>query len=268
MAVKLKQRKGKWWVYIDHNGKRKAKCVGDKRAAQHVADTIAAKLKLGELALADPNDEKPACPFDAYFRNWLDTYVKAHCKDSTFAGYESAFRLYLEPRFRQKDINQITREDVKQLAYELLTQPKPDRRKGKQGAGEGSERRLADEPPKTRSRSYVKGVLVPLSEMFNHAIEDGHFTGVNPALRVLRRTRIEAGARHEKVSYLTGAEVATLLKTCREHFAAWYPFVLTLTMTGVRVGEAVAFQWGDFDLPQACMAQDPGQGRTADHPRS
>ena len=37
MAVKVRQRKGAWWLFIDYHGKRKAKCVGDKRAAKQVA---------------------------------------------------------------------------------------------------------------------------------------------------------------------------------------------------------------------------------------
>jgi integrase len=33
-----------------------------------------------------------------------------------------------------------------------------------------------------------------------------------------------------------------------EHFAAWHPFVLSLVMTGIRIGEALALQWGDIDF--------------------
>jgi hypothetical protein len=46
MAVKLKQHKGKWWVFIDHKGKRKAKCVGSKQAAETAAKKIEAQLIL------------------------------------------------------------------------------------------------------------------------------------------------------------------------------------------------------------------------------
>jgi len=81
VAVKVKQHKGKWWVFIDHKGKRKAKCVGSKQAAETAARKIEAKLTLGDFTLLD---EKPQRPFDAYFRNWLDTYVKAHCKERTY----------------------------------------------------------------------------------------------------------------------------------------------------------------------------------------
>jgi len=81
MAVKVKQHKGKWWVFIDHKGKRKAKCIGKSpRAAEEVAGKIEAKLKLGDFSLLD---EKPQRPFDVYFKNWLETYVKAHCKERT-----------------------------------------------------------------------------------------------------------------------------------------------------------------------------------------
>ena len=222
MAVRLRERKGKWWVYIYRNGKEKAKCVGaDKQRAEAIAAKIQAKLTLGELGILDPS-EKRRRPFDAYFRNWLATYVRAHCKDSTFAGYEGAFRLYLLPRFGQTDLSEIPRDEVKQLAYDMLAQGK--------------------------SRSYVKATLAPLSEMFNHAIEDGHFTAVNPALRVLRRNRGEEGARQEKTDFLTHEDAALLLDTCQEHSPGWYPFVLCLTLTGVRIGEAVALQWGDIDF--------------------
>src|SRR5713101_7269847 len=81
MAVKVRHHKGKYWVFIDHKGKRKAKCIGtSKRTAEVAAEKIAAKLTLGDFSLLD---EKSQRPFDAYFRNWLDTYARAHCKASS-----------------------------------------------------------------------------------------------------------------------------------------------------------------------------------------
>src|SRR5262249_5993938 len=80
---------GKWWVFIDYNGKRKAKCVGDKRTAKVVAQKIEAKLALGDFGVME---EKERRPFDVYFRDWLETYVRANCKPSTYACYETAFR--------------------------------------------------------------------------------------------------------------------------------------------------------------------------------
>src|SRR5712691_3961330 len=178
MAAKVRQKNGKWWVFIDLHGKRKAKCVGDKRAAEQLKAKLDAKIALGEFEISN---EKERRPFATYFRTWLDTYARAHCKDSTVAGYETAFRVYLLPRFGELDITEISREAVKKLAYEMLAQDK--------------------------SRNYVKATLAPLSEMLNHAIEDGHLA-VNPALRVLRHSRTEVGEKIQKITFLTREELS------------------------------------------------------------
>src|SRR5262249_11278177 len=121
MAVKVRQKNGKWWVFIDHHHKRKAKCIGSKQAAETAARKIEAKIALGEFHIRDETTHRPV---ERYFREWLATYVKAHCKERTYVLYESAFRLFLLPAFGQKDIADITREEVKKLAYALLAQGK------------------------------------------------------------------------------------------------------------------------------------------------
>lgn len=218
MAVKVRQKDGKWWIFIDHKGKRKARCIGDKRAAEQVKAKLDAKIALGEFEI---DEEAERRLFASYFQTWLDTYARAHCKASTVAGYETAFRVYLRPRFGEQDLTEISREGIKKLAYEMLAHGK--------------------------SRSYVKATLAPLSEMCNHAIEDGHLT-VNPALRILRHSRTEMGEKSQKITFLTREELTHFLRSCRQHFPQWYPFVLLLARTGLRVGEAVALQWGDLDL--------------------
>jgi integrase len=218
VAVKVRQKKGKHWVVIDHRGQRKSKCIGDKRTAEKVAKQIEARLALGDLGILDEGTRRP---FDEYYKAWLDSYVKAHCKDATYEVYETGFRLYLEPAFGKRDIGDITRENVKQVAYTMLSQGK--------------------------SRTYVKGTLAPLVEMFNHAVEDGHVP-VNPALRILRRSRDEEGKRREKIAFLSRDELVKLLDACQKFFPAFFAFVLCLARTGMRVGEAVALQRGDIDF--------------------
>ena len=118
MAVKVREYKGKWWLFIDHKGKRKKKCVGsDKRAAVRAAKLVEAQLALGTLGLADGNARRP---FDAYWRAWLDSYVRSHCKRSTYDGYEATGRRYLIPAFGTKDLREITRDDVKRLVPAVL----------------------------------------------------------------------------------------------------------------------------------------------------
>lgn len=220
MAVKVRQRDGKWWVFIDYKNRRKAKCIGESlKTAKLFAEKMTAKLLLGEFDLN--KDEVKARPFDAYFTNWLDTYAKAHCKPSTVDRYTRTFRLYLSPAFKLKDLGAITRDDVKKLVYELI------------GAG--------------KSRNSVKAVLTPLIEMFNHAVEDGHVP-VNPATRVLKRSHTEEASRKAKADFLTREELATLLQTCQKHFPAYYPLLLLFARTGLRLGEAIGLQWGDLDF--------------------
>jgi len=52
MGVKLKKYKGKWYLFIDYNGKRKAKCLGtDRKLAESIKRQVEAKLVLGDLGL-------------------------------------------------------------------------------------------------------------------------------------------------------------------------------------------------------------------------
>jgi integrase len=249
MGVKLYPREGKrgvrWWVRIYHDGKERTRSLktGDEKRASEIAKKLEAKLILGELKLLEEEPPAaPARPFDAYFTNWLETYARSHCKDSTFAGYQAAFELYLRPTFGSRDLADITRADVKQLAFDLLAGRLPGTPE-KRPNGKERHRRASK-----KSRSYVKGTLAPLSEMFNHAIEDGDFEGTNPALRVLRRIRSDDAGAERSGDFLTGPEAGRLLAACREHFPRWHPFVLCLTHTGLRIGEAIALQWGDVDF--------------------
>lgn len=218
MGVKLRLRKnGKYYLYIHHNRRRKAKCVGtDKRLAEQARKRVEAQLALGALGIGDDRTRRP---FAAYYREWRDSYVRTHCKPATYVSYDVAFRRYLSPAFGDTDIADITRDEVKRLAYSMLAQG--------------------------RARSTVRATLAPLRAMFAHAVEDGHVSA-NPATRVLKRSRSDAGARRA-ADFLTREELAHLLATCREHFPHFHPFVLVLARTGMRLGEALGLQWGDID---------------------
>ncbi len=70
MGVKIRKKDNKWYVFINHQGKRKAKCVGDsKKAAEEVKRKIEARLTLGDFDLLD---DKPKVPtFQEYAETWL-----------------------------------------------------------------------------------------------------------------------------------------------------------------------------------------------------
>jgi integrase len=55
MGVKVREKpanSGTWWIFINHQGKRRAKKVGrDKKLALDAAKKIEAKLALGDVGL-------------------------------------------------------------------------------------------------------------------------------------------------------------------------------------------------------------------------
>lgn len=214
MGVRVKERNGRWWVYVDHRGQRVAKCVGRRDAANQVAAAIQIKISVGEW---QPERAKGR-PFDKHFTSWLDTEAAQHCKASTLAGYRTAYDKHLQPHFGSTDIAKIKRADVKTLMYRMLQHP--------------------------YSRSYVASTLAPLSGMFNAAMEDGYVTA-NPAMRIMKRTR---AGKVRKADFLTREEALRLLDVCQTHFPEHYPFVLFLARTGTRIGEAVEVYWDDLDL--------------------
>lgn len=201
------------------NGRQVKRALGSsKREAEAYLAKIQVDRREKKLGIALPSREKR--PFADYGQRWLDTYAVQHCKPSTVAGYRTAFELYLKPTFHDVDIANITRDQVKTLAYKLLEE---------------------------KSRSYVKATLAPLVAILNHAVEDGHIA-VNPALKILRHSR--AGDRinkEERVRPLTRAQLTHVLTICREQQPDWYPFILTLARAGLRIGEAVALRWVDVD---------------------
>ena len=233
MAVRLRQRPDRpgWWIIIDHRNKRKKKHFPDKETALRFARQIREHLALGDFGITNEQEKRP---FGSYYKNWLDSYVKTHTKAATYANYETAYRVYLLPFFGENiDLRDITREMLKRFIYEALKNGKKRKREGQEQAG--------------LSRGSVKAILAPLSEMFNHAIEDEHLNR-NPCVRIMRITREEKGQQQQKIDFLTREELASLLETGREHFPSSYPFALLLARTGLRIGEAVALKWGDLDF--------------------
>jgi len=205
-------------VFIDHKGKRKAKCVGSKQAAETAAKKIEAKLTLGDFSLLEEN--KPRSPTLAeYAAQWLRTYATVHCKPATVFNYERDYRLHVAPILGEKKLTEITRQDLKQL--------------------------IADKRNSGLSWSSVKNIIIPLREMLNHAVEDGLLVA-NPATRIGRFNKKPA-ERRQNVNPLTREELRFFLDSARQYTPRYYPFLLALARAGLRLGEALALQWGDID---------------------
>jgi integrase len=123
MAVRIRQWKGAWWVFINHQGTRKAKRVGvgepGKKAAKHVAQQIQARLALGQAAF---DSQKSGVTIDRYSETFLHRIEQTR-KHTTLSDYRKIVNRDLLPVFRGLDLQDLTREKVKFLAMACLQRP-------------------------------------------------------------------------------------------------------------------------------------------------
>lgn len=223
MGVKVREKRGAWWLFIDYKGKRKAKRVGfgvhGRKAAEAAAIQIQAKLASGDTTPLSENAVAPVVTFGDYADRWLAEAIVPHRKARTEDYYRQMLKNHLTPSFGKKPLAEIKPTHVRSFVAEKV----------KGGA----------------SRNTVKNMAATLRAVLYQAQVD-ELIASNPAARFGRFF----DARHdprEHVTVLNAQDVAKILKAA----AKWYPdhevLVATLFYTGMREGEALGVQWQDFD---------------------
>ncbi len=100
MSVKVRAWKGAWWIFIDHQGRRKAKRVGKgkegQKAALAAAEKIQARLVLGDLSLLEESDPRELT-LNEYAEQWLATDAALRLKPGTVEKYREVFRNHWLP---------------------------------------------------------------------------------------------------------------------------------------------------------------------------
>lgn len=85
MGAKIRKRGGKWYVFVNYHGRRKAKCVGTSRQlAEQVKRQLEAKLALGDLGFLT---ESSGLTFEEYSQRWLKQHAEVTLKQSTIDSY-------------------------------------------------------------------------------------------------------------------------------------------------------------------------------------
>lgn len=228
MAVKVRERKGAWWLFIDFKGRRVARRVGvgkaGKRSAEAVAEQITAKLALGDLSVLDPPPSvEPILTFRAYAERWLEGHVRLRCKPSSYDRYAHTLRRHWFPVLGDLPLPLVTRERIKAA--------------------------LATLAGTLQARTLRVSTLVPLQGCLSAAVEDGLLPG-NPAARLGRLIRADVLPQQDA---FTRDELAGLLAVAEAEIPEHYPAVLTLARTGMRFGELVALQPGDLDFRERAI---------------
>ena len=236
MGIKLKKRGTKWYVYVNHNGVRKAKCVGTRKAAEEVRRQLEAHFALGDLGFLDTREHAPT--FEHYAQAWLKKYAELECKASTVRSYEQLLRVHVNPRFGQKKLTEITRDEIKQFLADLSQ----------------ATRVLQEVAIPRFARNTLRLIVCSLRSVLNAAVEDGILES-NPAARVGRFAKSEKPAR--QASAMTRAEVDRFLSAVRELCPEWHSFFLTALRGGLRKGELIALKWGDIQFGE--NPEDPNR---------
>jgi integrase len=271
MSVRVRKRNGVWWVYISLHGRRKAKKVGTREAAERVKREIEARLALSDCGfLVEGKAKIPT--FGEYAVRWQKEHVDTHCKPSSAVKHEQVLRLYLLPKLSDKRLHQISRADLKGLLADLLAGRKPDRStRGDNGLVRKHRRRIAagnfDETTaradvaaaklkpgelqmllreaRKLSRNSIRLILAMARVIFNHAIEDG-LIEANPAAKLDRFSKV-LKADFSAVP-LSREEAEAFLRSAQEFCPRYYPLFLTALRAGLRRGELVALKWGDMQF--------------------
>jgi integrase len=187
--------------------------VGDKKAAEEVASTIRAKLKLGEFGFEDP---KPVPTFKEQAKLWLS--LPHDWKESTRENYLNTLKNHTLPSFGSTPIDKIKRKDLKAFFDRLLS--------------EGV------------SPSTLTPIRAPISGILSHAL-DSELIESNPlaGLKLIsKKTSLD-------IEPLSKDEAALLLESAQQHEdGTYYPPILLALRTGMRIGEIRALKWKDLDF--------------------
>lgn len=179
-------------------------------------------------ATPEPIEPRPEPTFHEFASEWLEAH-RDELRDRTVDNYTWALASHLLPYFRDHRLSEITVEEV-------------DRYR----AAKVREGRL--------SANSINGTLVRLAQILEVAVEYGRITS-NPARGRRRRLR-STKPQHR---WLTPDQVAPLLEAAgeidaerrkrrRDDPGGRRALLATLTLAGLRIGEATALRWRDVNL--------------------
>ncbi len=218
MGVQVRQKpieSGVYWIFINHNGKRKSKKIGtDEKLAKEVAEKIKAKLVLGELNIEKTDDPCPT--FKEYAQLWLS--LPHDWKESTRESYKFNLTKHVYPIFKKHRLNEIKRKDLKAFFDNLLI--------------------------KGRAPATVALIKAPISGVLSHAVDSEEIEN-NP----LSDLKLKHKNGSFNVEPLTEKEANRLLDQAEIFMDGYYyPHMLCGLRTGMRVGEIKALKWEDIDF--------------------
>ncbi len=215
MAIKSYELNGKklYEVYVNGFDRRGQRIQMRKRSIE--TRKRAEKVEFDfEFELRKLRGEKMPLTWSEWFAKVLGQ-IRLEFMPSTVMEYESCLNTWVTPRWKDKLIKDITKQDVYDIVYrEFDCQLSPNSR---------------------------RNLLKYIRRVFNTAVEQGELNR-NPALGI----KVKVPDTEQKV--LNPTEVQKLLSEARLCGHKFYPIWVVAVMTGMRSGELFALKWTDIDF--------------------
>jgi integrase len=182
--------------------------------AEQVRRQLEAKLALGDLGFLSDSPEEPT--FASYAEKWLKTDA-LRCKPSTVDFYRDYQGRYVIPRFGQKKITAITRDEIKGF--------------------------MSDLTEKGFAKNTIRLAVATLRVVLSSAAEGGILAS-NPAVRLGRF--LQSDKATHKAQAMPREEAQTFLEAAKQFYPEFHPLFLMALRAGLRKGELLAVRWGDI----------------------
>jgi integrase len=176
---------------------------------------------------ASPIEERT---FHVFSSEWLDGR-RPELKPRSIEALEWALSNHVLPFFERHLLSQITVAEVDRYRLAKV------RERDEIAAMRATDTKVRERPLSNRS---INATITVLGQVLDSAIEHGHISGANSARGKRRRLRAERPRR----TWLELEELRALLDAAGEHRA----LLATMSLGGLRVGEATALRWGHVDL--------------------
>lgn len=222
----FRKRGSKWEYrisYVDRkNGKTRETSKGGfktKKEAQIAATE--AESKINYFGFSENGNDK----VDHYFKEWLEIYKKPNVKPITYSVQERNIRLNILPRWQNYHLKDISRTEYQKWINELR-------------------------------ENYSVGTVRRIHSIMNTALSDAvyefNIMRINPIQRIKIPKNVE---KSNKITYFTKDQLKTFLNVVKSPLKnakykksiQYYVLFTLMARTGLRIGEALALTWEDFD---------------------
>src|SRR5262249_11747288 len=192
MGVTVRKKGEHFYIYMRQHGDVAARKCASEEKANALAAAIRDKMTLGEFNIAawkkphqEPKqEEKSQAPTLAeFFDKVMSPFWEGSLSAGTYSRYELSFRLHVRPVLGDVRLEELTRDQAKDLVVSLLQK--------------NATKRNEAEDDRKLSKDSIRNVVATLRAMLNEAVER-KLIPANPATRLGKLYR-EAGSVREQV---------------------------------------------------------------------